>query len=90
MSAITIVILLLLVVALVALRERDARQLERILTAAATERRSLLDRIQHPERRQVEPVVREPVEPPRDAAEMSLIGQIVPDGVQVGTSGTGD
>lgn len=97
------VILLLLVVALLVLRERDARQLqqllaagaverdreaallERALTRAEGERASLLDRIQHPQRVQVAPVEREAPEPPRDGAEMAYVGQIVPDGVQVGS-----
>lgn len=76
-----------IVALLVLLRERDARQLERLLEATARERRSLLDRIQHPQRVQVAPVEREPVEPPRDGAEMAYVGQIVPEGVQVGTDG---
>jgi hypothetical protein len=95
-----------LVVGLLVLRERDARQLQKILAGAAierereavlleraleraeSERASLLDRIQHPERVQVQPVEREAVEPPRDSAELAYIGQIVPDGIQVGTDGT--
>lgn len=103
-----VVILAVLVLLLIALRERDARQLQRTLAAAAIERereatlleraliraeeerRSLLDRIQHPERPQVQPVEREPVEPPRDSAELAYIGQIVPDGIQVGTDGNGN
>jgi hypothetical protein len=51
---------------------------------ARVERKQLLDRIQHPEIRQVEPG--EPVErdEPKDAAELAQVGQIVPDGVMVG------
>jgi hypothetical protein len=73
------------VILLVLLRERDARLLERLLVATAAERSSLLDRIQHPERAQVTPVEREPIDPPRDSAELAFVGQIVPEGVQVGT-----
>lgn len=68
-------------------REREASLLERALRRAEAERASLLDRIQHPERVQVTPVEREPIEAPRDSAELAYIGQIVPDGIQVGTDG---
>jgi hypothetical protein len=78
--------LLGIVILLTVLRERDARQFERLLAATAAERRSLLDRIQHPERAQVAPVEREPIEPPRDSAELAYVGQIVPEGVHVGAS----
>jgi hypothetical protein len=50
----------------------------------ATERASLLDRIQHPEIRQVEssePIVHEQ---PKDLAEMAWVGQEVPEFVKVG------
>jgi hypothetical protein len=53
------------------------------------ERRALADRIQHPERIQVAPVEVEPWEPPKDLAELAMVGQIVPDGVQVGTPSGG-
>lgn len=45
---------------------------------------ALLDRIQHPEVRQVQPG--EPVEhtPPADAAELAMVGLEVPDFVHVG------
>lgn len=98
-----VAILAVLVLALIALRERDARQLHRILAASAVEREreaglleraltraeaeraSLLDRIQHPQRVQVQPAPDyEPVEPPHDHAELAYVGQIVPDGIQVG------
>jgi hypothetical protein len=62
----------------------------RILSDAAEERRALADRIQHPERVQVQPMIdMEPFEPPEDLAEMAYIGQIVPDHVQVGTPNPG-
>ena len=52
--------------------------------AWATERQSLLDRIQFPEIRQITPS--EPVihEPPKDEAELAQVGQIVPEFIQVG------
>lgn len=119
-----------IVLLLIVLRERDARQLERILADAAEERRglldehrkqlqgllngqaeeskqmweaferlfseaaeerqTLLDRIQHPERPRVPVVEREPIEPPKDSAELAYVGGIVPDSVQVGTPPDGD
>jgi hypothetical protein len=53
--------------------------------AWATERASLLDRIQHPGTRQVQQA--EPVlhETPKDLAEMAHVGQEVPEFVQVGS-----
>lgn len=44
----------------------------------------LLDRIQFPEIRQVEPTDSEPPEIPKDAAELAFVGQEVPNGYQVG------
>ena len=62
-----------------------AEERERLLEAAAKERRSLLDRIQHPEKVQVLPDPDYiPPEPPKDAAELAWIGQVVPDFVNVG------
>jgi hypothetical protein len=52
---------------------------------AAVERRQLADRIQHPERVQVQPRPDYvPPEPPRDLAEMAHIGGIVAEFVHVG------
>jgi hypothetical protein len=48
------------------------------------ERAKLLDRIQHPERVQVEPGDWETPDPPKDAAELAAVGTIVPEFVQVG------
>ena len=56
----------------------------------ARERASLLDRVQHPEIRQIEPVAHAPVDPPRDPAELAHIGQIVPEFVHVGDNGHPD
>ena len=50
----------------------------------AKERSSLLDRIQFPQTKQVEPGEYIEHEPPKDEAELAHIGQIVPDFVQVG------
>lgn len=74
-----------LVLLLVLMRERDARRLDRFLADTARERRSLLDRIQHPERVQVQPVASEPSEAPRDSAELAHVGGIVPEFVDIGT-----
>jgi hypothetical protein len=53
---------------------------------AIEERRSLADRIQHPDRIQVVPSPDyRPPEPPKDEAEMAYIGQMVPDGIHVGS-----
>ena len=60
------------------------RLLEREREKHREEVASLLDRIQHPEVRQVEPIYSEPVEPPKDAAELAMIGHIVPTGYDVG------
>lgn len=77
-------------VALVALagwtRYEDRRFLANVIADHASERAKLLDRIQHPEVRQVEPY-REAIvhEPPGDPSEMAFIGQEVPEFVNVGT-----
>lgn len=79
-----VVALALIVVALLVLRERDARRLEGLLVAQAEERRSLSDRLQFPEQRQIAPIDSEPQEIPKDAAELAFVGQIVPTGYDVG------
>lgn len=85
-----VIVLGLCVLGLILLLFRQARLAEaertRILYASAQERASLLDRIQHPEVRQVQPVEVEPWEPPRDLAELAHLGQVVPQGVSVGTA----
>lgn len=56
----------------------------------ADERRSLMDRIQHPERIQVVPAADyRPPQPPKDEAELAFVGQMVPEFVSVGSPGTG-
>jgi hypothetical protein len=54
---------------------------------AEDERRSLLDRIQHPERQQVVAADPSTYEAPEatDAAELAQVGQIVPEFVNVGS-----
>lgn len=68
-------------------RERDARMLERVLRAVERERASLLDRIQHPQIRQVEPVEQIVHEPSNDSVELAHVGMEVPDSVPVGFYG---
>lgn len=95
MTAAVIALAVLLFMCLVLLSRATAehrRMIERLLAAQARERqaaleerRSLADRIQHPERIQVQPV--EGPEPyvPRDSAELAYVGQLVPEFVQVGS-----
>ena len=68
-------------------REREAhrQELARLLAEHRAETATLLDRIQHPHVRQVEPVVMDDPEPPADAAEMAWVGQEVPEFIQVGS-----
>lgn len=52
------------------------------------ERASLLDRIQHPEVRQVRPASESvEYEIPKDEAELAQVGQVVPEFVNVGETG---
>jgi hypothetical protein len=67
--------------ALSILNLRRCRQMEADWT---NERKELLDRIQHPEVRQIKPVHSEPIEPPKDAAELAMVGMEVPNGYDVG------
>lgn len=60
------------------------RRVDRISHEAAQERRKLLDRIQHPEVRQIEPGPVIDHEPPADAAELAYVGQVVPEFINVG------
>ena len=85
------VISILLLVALIALqflhmRERDQMRVEQNLerAAVAKERAQLLERIQRPEVRQVEPGEIQEMIPPKDVAEMAYVGEIVPEFIQVG------
>ena len=72
-----VIILGLVIAALLVLRDRERQAYEQTT-------RSLLDRIQHPEIRQVQPFPSEPVDPPKDAAEMAFLGEQVPEGYEVG------
>jgi hypothetical protein len=51
----------------------------------AQERASLLDRVQHPQVRQVQPGPQLEHEAPKDTAELAQVGLEVPEFVQVGT-----
>jgi hypothetical protein len=62
--------------------------LKRQDTEARAERAKLLDRIQHPEIRQVMPGEPVEYETPKDEAEMAWVGQEVPEFVQVGDTNT--
>jgi hypothetical protein len=76
---------------LLALREHQHnRQTQALIRDAKTERASLLDRIQHPEVRQSQPVEPVDYEPPQDAAELAHVGQEVPEFIQVGGVAAGD
>lgn len=78
-------IAVLLLIALAAQHHSHREQLDQILAETSHERQKLLDRIQHPAVRQVEP--QEPPiihESPRDAAQMAQIGQVVPDFIDFG------
>jgi hypothetical protein len=74
---------------LVVLHQREIAHWKEIVwnmgAREAQERTKLLDRIQHPELRQVPPGG-EMIEydPPKDAAELAQVGQVVPEFVQVG------
>jgi len=70
-----------------ALSEREWRDERAVLLAeAAMERRSLMDRIQHPTYHQpTEPIVYEPPTPPKDLAELGFVGTEVPEFYRVGT-----
>jgi hypothetical protein len=65
-------------------REEWMKLLEREREKHREEIATLLDRIQFPEVRQVQPVHSEPIEPPRDAAELAMVGMEVPTGYDVG------
>jgi hypothetical protein len=81
------IIACVLAVALVVLYFAQTRQVNTLTREAARERAKLLDRIQHPELRQVEPGERTEYEPPKDTAELAYVGQEVPEFIQVGTTG---
>lgn len=76
----------LLIAALIFQAVSHRRQLETQARFAEKERRSLLERIQHPELRQLDiPEGYEPPEIPADAAELAFVGQEVPEFIHVGT-----
>lgn len=75
----------LLLVALILEEFRHQRQLSSLLAAFTAERRSLLDRIQHPELHQIETGEITFTEPPKDTAELAYVGQEVPEFIDVGT-----
>ena len=75
----------LLVLALVAQHILHSRDMADLNDQAAIERRALADRIQHPERMQVDPGERVEHEPPTDTAELAYVGREVPEFVNVGS-----
>jgi hypothetical protein len=81
-----IVALAIICILLLIQREREHSRWATRENAWDRERRSLSDRIQHPERAQIEPGPVEPIEPPIDAAELAYVGQEVPEFVSVGGS----
>lgn len=71
---------------LLAFREHQhTRQTQTQIQEAQLERAQLLDRIQHPEVRQVQAGPQVDYEPPRDTAELAHVGMEVPEFVQVGS-----
>ena len=66
-------------------RWSDTRLLSALIADHNAERAKLLDRIQHPEVRQVVPSEIVIHEPPGDPAEMAFVGREVPEFVSVGT-----
>jgi hypothetical protein len=75
-----------LLIAVIAVQHwQHSQQASRTAAESARERARLLDRIQHPERVQIE--AREGHETPdipKDAAELAAVGTIVPEFVRVG------
>lgn len=62
----------------------NARERSHLIATYNHELAKLMDRIQHPEVRQVEPGPDIQYEPPRDEAELAQVGLVVPDFVHVG------
>ncbi len=60
------------------------RQVDSLLAEVSHERQKLLDRIQHPEVRQVQAGSVVEHELPTDTAELAQVGLVVPDFVNVG------
>lgn len=67
--------LVLLILALYRQQVTHLNHISLIEVEAKAERKSLLDRIQHPTIRQVEPVQRVEYVPPEDAAQFAMVGQ---------------
>lgn len=80
-----IVLLAIVIILLLLQRERELIRNVSRETSWQRERKSLLDRIQFPERIQVEPGPLEPVDVPIDAAELAHVGEVVPHFVNVGS-----
>lgn len=76
----------LLLIALLVEHRNHRHEVDQILAETSHERQKLLDRIQHPEVRQIEPIPQDPPEPPADAAELAFVGQEVPEFINVGGS----
>jgi hypothetical protein len=62
-----------------------ALERQRILEAGESERRELLNRIQHPAFVPTPQIAYEPPPTPKDLDEMGFVGMEVPDGYHVGT-----
>ena len=82
-----VAVIVLLVIALYRQQIGHLNQIGLLLQKADIERSSLLDRIQFPAVRQVEAVPQAVYEPPRDAAELAMVGMEVPDFTHVGENG---
>lgn len=80
-------VICLLVGTLIVQQLQHSQSIKSLLATAARERKSLLDRIQHPERVQVEAASPVEHEPPRDLAELAMVGREVPEFIQVGENG---
>lgn len=82
------IIFAVLCICLLALVERQSRRTERLVSLIAAEalqeRKSLLDRIQHPQRVQVTPMDNFEHQLPKDSVQWAHIGGVVPDGVDFG------
>lgn len=79
-------VVVLLVLAVYRQQLNHLTHVQVLVAKAEQERRSLLDRIQHPHVRQVDTGDRDVIaESPRDAAEFAQVGAIVPDFVHVGS-----
>lgn len=80
-------IICLLVGALAVQQFQHSQNTRSLMAATSRERKSLLDRIQHPERIQVEPTPLVEHEVPQDLTELAMVGREVPEFIQVGENG---